>query len=385
MPGVPSRGRTVSFHRHQPDAYETAAPERKTNLTLGRRAFSQVLIASASTSTGLALGCRHRERFQVRVRGSSMNPTLWGHHRLMVCQSCRVETRVDESIIAAHLEKTTHGESRCWHCGGVFTDEQIRTSRSFNCDTISISTDQTDDARSGDLIVYRNDNRGLSLKRILGRPGDQIDRSATGKLLNVTHGHSRVVSSHPPAPIPIDFDDHRCESRWDAMPRGPKRNVIERSKEGEWSWPRTLDSSVIKLQYQHRNVHRDNRAISWSDDRPGNIGLSRQLYPIDQIRLTALIRFCDQNEWQPWQHACDVLDPKGRVAIRFDASKIAGVKRLRIDRPVASVDHRTDHASRYPIRLASDEWFVVGDNPPTSIDSRQLGPIKTSQIVGVSV
>ncbi len=32
--------------------------------------------------------------------------------------------------------------------------------------------------------------------------------------------------------------------------------------------------------------------------------------------------------------------------------------------------------------LAADEWYVVGDNLDESTDSRQLGPVKTRDIVG---
>jgi type IV secretory pathway protease TraF len=32
--------------------------------------------------------------------------------------------------------------------------------------------------------------------------------------------------------------------------------------------------------------------------------------------------------------------------------------------------------------LGHDEWYVVGDNLNESTDSRQLGPVKTGDIVG---
>jgi signal peptidase I len=32
--------------------------------------------------------------------------------------------------------------------------------------------------------------------------------------------------------------------------------------------------------------------------------------------------------------------------------------------------------------LGADEWYVLGDNGAESTDSRQLGPVKTAQIVG---
>ena len=36
-----------------------------------------------------------------------------------------------------------------------------------------------------------------------------------------------------------------------------------------------------------------------------------------------------------------------------------------------------------PIQLGSDEYFVLGDNPPISVDSRSFGPVKLQNIVGL--
>jgi signal peptidase I len=36
----------------------------------------------------------------------------------------------------------------------------------------------------------------------------------------------------------------------------------------------------------------------------------------------------------------------------------------------------------HPDFLGHDEWYVIGDNTEESTDSRQLGPVKTTDIVG---
>jgi type IV secretory pathway protease TraF len=44
---------------------------------------------------------------------------------------------------------------------------------------------------------------------------------------------------------------------------------------------------------------------------------------------------------------------------------------------------RPRYADEQTIRLGPDEIFVLGDNLSTSIDSRRMGPVKTSTLDGV--
>ena len=41
-----------------------------------------------------------------------------------------------------------------------------------------------------------------------------------------------------------------------------------------------------------------------------------------------------------------------------------------------------DDRSRYPIRLGSSEYFVLGDNVPVSLDSRDFGVIQERAVKG---
>jgi hypothetical protein len=79
------------------------------------------------------------------------------------------------------------------------------------------------------------------------------------------------------------------------------------------------------------------------------------------------------------------------IALRFiDRSEAAGAEqpieiRLETLEVWRSLEYRLrkrDRRSIYPIRLADDEVFLVGDNVPVSIDSRNHGPIRRDQIMG---
>jgi len=59
------------------------------------------------------------------------------------------------------------------------------------------------------------------------------------------------------------------------------------------------------------------------------------------------------------------------------------IQNLKLWKAVPYRLRRSDDSSLYPLKLRPDEVFVVGDNLPTSIDSRNHGPIARSQIVGV--
>jgi len=47
---------------------------------------------------------------------------------------------------------------------------------------------------------------------------------------------------------------------------------------------------------------------------------------------------------------------------------------------VLGIDYKKDE--NFSVKLGEDEYFVMGDNRTNSLDSRQLGPINKSYIIG---
>ncbi len=82
-------------------------------------------------------------------------------------------------------------------------------------------------------------------------------------------------------------------------------------------------------------------------------------------------------------------DPEGKLKT-LDDIKAAGIQPLEElyikNNPVYDPEQVMQFAGRsYPIKLAEDELFVMGDNRQVSSDSRTFGPIKESYILGKAI
>lgn len=96
----------------------------------------------------------------------------------------------------------------------------------------------------------------------------------------------------------------------------------------------------------------------------------------NEIQRFSIITFREENR----SLVKRVIGMPGEV-IEFRNNKIYIDKRLLYD-PWWSSDQEYENKL---VIIASDEYFVMGDNRNISYDSRALGPIKMSQIEGVSL
>lgn len=82
-------------------------------------------------------------------------------------------------------------------------------------------------------------------------------------------------------------------------------------------------------------------------------------------------------------------DPEGKLQT-LDDIKAAGIQPLEEayikNNPVYAPEQVMQFAGRqYPVKLAEDELFVMGDNRQVSADSRTFGPIKESYLLGKAI
>ncbi len=413
-------------------------------LRIQRRHFCKVGVGALTAGLGglAALrGCGGSQAetgavSRYRVSGPSMNPTLWGPSRSVRCEICGVTIRIDEAVLAQananRTAKTSPPSSvQCWHCGGSIAGERLIAAMQhppLSPDLVDVTACPPTELDAGDMVLLQH--RGLHIKRLLGKPGQTVSLDESNRLL--IDGSKPLFAEMPR--VPVDDDRFRDSSRWYGAAAS---SHWQRDSDRTW----TASGDAGWLVYEHANVYRGNRPSRVLDDYPGNLGVQRPLLPATGLTLHFKItaptdqRQTEMHVWAAFwtegginlQH--QLVPVNSEVSIQAQsqvdppaASQISNAKELTAisgnsltpERPIGlrlastnyatvavqdlsvtrEVLYRIDPSRRphtypaenssptFPLPLGDDEWFVVGDNVPLSIDSRHWGPIKTHQILG---
>lgn len=305
-----------------------------------------------------------------RIEGSSMAPTLMGPARPANCANCGLTWPVDAAGVDFGV---------CWHCG-----RPVRADGRSPGEPVQVIT--TDPPQRGQLIAFESGGVA-SVKRLVAIPGDRISLRGLELLVNGHAIDSETV-------IPVDLDDHRADTRWT-----PGRRSVDR----HWHLDEDDDAALV---YHHLSVHDQNRPSPVWDDYPVNLGLSRPLETVRRlivggeviqasadavlevrhasgVRATVSLRPGHAFEVMPTEPARETqpLAPEWQLAVRMRSGN-ATIAKLSIHRPILYRLRRRDDPSAYPMTLGKDQYFVLGDNVPISVDSRDHGPISRSQIIG---
>lgn len=341
-----------------------------------------------------------------RVNGNSMAPTLLGPHHVASCDTCQLTWPVDLSSW-----KNRSGQPICSHCGGPLSATDPETSGSssqFPADLVEIERIDAEltELRRGDLVAAEWSGE-LHLKRIVALPGEVVALDGLRLQVDGRRLEDLLYEQSSPFGLPwfaVDVDAARDVSRW-FPPSDDSGWICSASR----NWEYDGEGKSDWLVYHHRSVHDHQRPSRVWDDYPMNIGLQRKLHGVDRLRLRADIQ-CPQTvtiEVAFWSEAgsriirtscvgqqqislefaagepADSLpvDAQQPVAIRCVAGS-ARLADLSIDRLVEYRLRPHDAQDRYPLSLGPQDYFLLGDNVPVSIDSRDVGAISSEQIIG---
>ena len=171
-----------------------------------------------------------------------------------------------------------------------------------------------------------------------------------------------------------------------------------------------MDRNDDWLCYAHRSVHDFGRPSAILDDYPGNLDLQRKLFPVDRLSLKGVaessgpikliiglwskqgnraaeiqidgktqfrIDFAsaEPNEWLP-------VTPQRPIAIRIEGADVR-LSELQVDRLVEYRLRPADDQAIYPQTIPAKFVFVLGDNVPVSVDSRDYGLVTIESLTGV--
>ncbi len=162
--------------------------------------------------------------------------------------------------------------------------------------------------------------------------------------------------------------------------------------------------------YSHASVYDQNRPSQVLDDYQYNVSLSRMLLPVDRFLLAGRCQ-CSGDAtlqvafWSADQASIASLevDDGQQFAASFQQASAASGLPVTAFQPVAIrvigksvvlssltihrlVEYRLrprDDRGHYPLRIGAGEVFVLGDNVPVSLDSRDFGSLAVGDVLGI--
>jgi Signal peptidase, peptidase S26 len=326
-----------------------------------------------------------------------MVPSLWGRSLLLRCDQCELSWRVD-----ATQAITT--PAMCWHCGAAV--DVARTTRP--ADVVDMLPLAGRELKRGDIVVLQQNNE-LHVKRVLGLPGDTIELQGLRFSIQGQRLEDLLDPRSSAPTMPVDHDASRIESRWsddsadseDCWTRDPATRNWQ-ACQGTTSW----------LVFHHLSVHDHQQPSPVWDDYPANVTLQRRLFPVDRLSVhgrlvesqlpvqleiafwtesgirTGIVQLQEQefsvnvNDAQPNSDTDIPVTEHSPIALRISNGP-ATIASLSVRRQVEYRLRPHDDRTKYPLAVEPATYFVLGDNVPVSIDSRDFGLIAKEDIVGI--
>jgi len=310
----------------------------------------------------------------------------------------------------------------CWNCGASVP---VDHATELPGDLVQIQPLDDRPLTAGELVAITRDTPAPDakspnwiVKRVAAVPGQSISHQ-NGWLFADDKPLSAVDASGQPLEIVMHDDSFRNSNRSWWQPRvegsGIEPAGIEQTDRGFVLV--ATGGPTPWLDYHHFAVHDAMRRDVVRDDVPGNATEVRALVPVDSISVTfnvetptttatelpaeieAAFPTSDQtanvrrelprgqsNQRLSVDNADVMITGDSQTAAVTAIRLLSGqatINNLVVWRPLRyRIDPRDAAKQTWPLRLNDDEYYLLGDNVPLSIDSRDWGPIPRRRIVG---
>lgn len=369
---------------------------------------SGVVASQQSLDFGVGNSARYGEWF--RVDGPSMAPTLFGSCRQWSCHGCG-ETNFS---FVLNREGDAASKTACSVCGLIVEVADIQAE--YPGDRVNASLFSSTDPQSrehlerGALVIVSNET-GLHVKRLVGLPGDTIGLKGVHLTINGVRIEDALVE-HPirfSLPWLLVSGDRSAGKVQSSVVASKERSSREVNRRVSEVWVAQGDSKD-KMIFSPGTLDPQGVSSPVWDDFTFNIGISRRLFSVDRLRVSGIaldttdlrvyfwteegVRCVDRSlregEW--FQVSCFegtlafqdenvfVVDQEHPIAL-ISSVQASAVTDLAVER-LLEYRIRPQDRMMYPLLLRAGEYFVLGDNVPLSVDSRNWGPLGRQEIKG---
>ncbi|NND99894.1 MAG: hypothetical protein HKN47_21450 [Pirellulaceae bacterium] len=352
-----------------------------------------------------------------RVASSSMIPSLRGPALAVGCQRCQRVSWVDHALV------TTPTRHRvCVLCGGRLSTSLGHSSipaeatKGDTVEVLALNDAQIRQLRIGTVVAYRVDGVPR-VKRIAGRPGDEISLGnrrlyVNGDRIEDVIADSNASDSLGWSRLLVDDDVYQQASRWSAA---APDSTWRRDDQRRWYFRAGTTGALAEdwLRFHYTSARDSNRSSPILDDYPFNVGVTRSLSEVDRLAVRMSVSATRDVAievvfWMPdriglarrevagsqtrkseIELSCyDAVDVSGSPVTKQNpiAMRVVGgdveVSSLTVERFVEYRVRKDDPRQQYPMFLAQNEFFLLGDNVPVSDDGRVSGPTPIHDLIG---
>ena len=346
-----------------------------------------------------------------QVVGSSMAPTLFGECAHYMCEGC-----TQHNLFFLYQDGVvSERQLKCFHCKNPF--HNTSSFPKYAGDRVQVKLyagDHQVDRRGvkrGRLVAVKHSGQ-IHVKRVVGLPGETVDTSGLHLTVNQNRIEDLLYHAKSNFVVPwvlVSHDSAPKVTPWESVSSsGRSSQGWKRSCEGLWISEAASSDWLVYSPGLHPAKKQDDPI--W-DDLPFNIGNSRKLFPVDRLRISGVSLNDAVVKFQFWTTECPRQLQRNLAAGEsfslscYDASELSKEDKERpmvaMNRPlaiscangIARLDEikverlieyrmRPHDKNQYPITLGESEYYLLGDNVPLSMDSREWGPMPEALLIG---